>query len=351
MDINKVDSDIAVAPQILADDIPELVKAGYKTIICNRPDGEGNDQPLFHEIEEAATRAGLAAHYLPVESGKVSDDDAEAFGQLMEAAPKPVLAYCRTGTRSITLWSLEPRRQNALAGDPREGEGRRLRHARRGPPHRQQRQTPTDQTTASTMSSSSAPGPPGSPWRRPCWRGRPTWSIAVIDPADIHYYQPGWTLVGGGVFDAERHGPHACLGAAGEGALDQGGGRRLRAGAQCGLLEGCRLIEYGRLVVCPGPEARLAQGRRPGRHAGQERRHVQLPLRPAPYTWELVKSLRQARRSSPSRRCRSNAPARRRRRCISPPTTGRATVHSAISTSLSTTPAACCSGSRTTCPR
>ena len=79
MDINKVDSDIA-SHRKSGGRHPGAGKAGYKTIICNRPDGEGNDQPLFHEIEEAATRAGLAAHYLPVESGKVSDDDAEAFG-------------------------------------------------------------------------------------------------------------------------------------------------------------------------------------------------------------------------------------------------------------------------------
>ena len=137
MKINKIDSEIAVAPQILADDIPELVKAGYKTIICNRPDGEGNDQPLFHEIEEAATRAGLAAHYLPVESGKVSDDDAEAFGQLMEGGPEAgsgLLPHRHTVDHHVVI---EPGRQDALAGDTREGEGRRLRHAWRGSPHRQ----------------------------------------------------------------------------------------------------------------------------------------------------------------------------------------------------------------------
>ena len=51
-------------------------------------------------------QAGLTAHYLPVESGKVSDEDAEQFGRTLDAAPKPALAYCRSGTRSITLWSL-----------------------------------------------------------------------------------------------------------------------------------------------------------------------------------------------------------------------------------------------------
>ena len=60
MKINKVDSEISVSPQIAATDIADIARAGYKTIICNRPDGEGNDQPLFHEIEEAAQKAGAA---------------------------------------------------------------------------------------------------------------------------------------------------------------------------------------------------------------------------------------------------------------------------------------------------
>lgn len=31
-------------------------------------------------------------------------------------------------------------------------------------------------------------------------------SIAIIDPADMHYYQPAWTLVGGGTYDYQKTG-------------------------------------------------------------------------------------------------------------------------------------------------
>ncbi len=75
-------------------------------MICNRPDGEGADQPAFAEIETAARAAGLQAAYQPVISGQVKDADAEAFGALLATLPKPVFAYCRSGTRSATLWSL-----------------------------------------------------------------------------------------------------------------------------------------------------------------------------------------------------------------------------------------------------
>ena len=97
---------VAVAPQITAADVAALVAAGFRSLICNRPDGEGADQPGFEEIERAARDAGLEAVYLPVVSGKVTDEDAAHFGALLDRLPKPVLAYCRTGTRSTTLWAL-----------------------------------------------------------------------------------------------------------------------------------------------------------------------------------------------------------------------------------------------------
>jgi sulfide:quinone oxidoreductase len=79
---------------------------GFRSIIINRPDGEGDDQPTSQELLEMAERQGLKARFIPVESGKVDDADVAAFGAAMLDLPAPVLAFCRTGTRSITLWAL-----------------------------------------------------------------------------------------------------------------------------------------------------------------------------------------------------------------------------------------------------
>jgi len=106
---------ISVAPQIRPEDLADFAQQGFRSIICNRPDGEGADQPVFEEIEAAATRLGLEARYLPIIAGKVSNQDAEDFGGLMESLPKPVLAYCRTGTRSATLWSLSQANKQPLS--------------------------------------------------------------------------------------------------------------------------------------------------------------------------------------------------------------------------------------------
>lgn len=106
MEAKKISPEFSVSSQISAADVADIASQGFRSIICNRPDGEVADQPAFHEISRAAGEAGLEARYIPVTSGGVSDGDAAAFADAMRALPKPVLAYCRSGTRSATLWSL-----------------------------------------------------------------------------------------------------------------------------------------------------------------------------------------------------------------------------------------------------
>jgi sulfide:quinone oxidoreductase len=97
---------LSVSAQISVADLADLAQAGFKSIICNRPDGESADQTGFNEIAKAAEALGLQARYLPAETGKVTNEQGAAFGKLMDELPKPVLAYCRSGTRSTTLWAL-----------------------------------------------------------------------------------------------------------------------------------------------------------------------------------------------------------------------------------------------------
>ena len=106
MDIKPLTPALSVTAQISAADLQSIAEAGFKAIICNRPDGEGADQTGFRDIEQAALAAGLQARYLPADTGKVSDEHGVAFGQLMDELPKPVLAYCRSGMRSTTMWAL-----------------------------------------------------------------------------------------------------------------------------------------------------------------------------------------------------------------------------------------------------
>ena len=102
----KVTDALSVSPQITADDIVAIKEAGFRAILCNRPDGEEPGQPTFEEIEKAAADSGLAIRHQPVLSGKLDRKDVDAFAALVDELPKPVFAYCRSGTRCITLWAL-----------------------------------------------------------------------------------------------------------------------------------------------------------------------------------------------------------------------------------------------------
>jgi len=102
--IRTVTPDFAVAPQLRAEDIAAAAKAGYRALICNRPDGESGDQLSAGEAEAACQAEGLAFHYLPF-TGPPPAAVVERLASLMAAAPGPILAYCRSGTRSITAWA------------------------------------------------------------------------------------------------------------------------------------------------------------------------------------------------------------------------------------------------------
>lgn len=105
-DIRKVTEYFAVAPQIDESDVEEIAAKGYKTIIANRPDGEGGvDQPRMGAIRTKAEELGLTFVALPF-SGAPTPEIIERTQSILNEAPTPVLAYCRTGTRSITAWAL-----------------------------------------------------------------------------------------------------------------------------------------------------------------------------------------------------------------------------------------------------
>lgn len=97
---------VSVAGQISPADLKAIAEAGFKSIVCNRPDGESPGQFSSQDIATAARQAGLTMAYLPVVTGRVSPQDGREFGELLNQLPGPVLAYCRSGMRSATLWAL-----------------------------------------------------------------------------------------------------------------------------------------------------------------------------------------------------------------------------------------------------
>jgi uncharacterized protein (TIGR01244 family) len=94
-----------VSPQITPEEARAAAAAGVKLIINNRPDGEAPGQPTSAAVEAAARAAG--AEFLALQFvGRPSPEQARAQAEAVAGADGPVLAYCRTGTRSITAWAL-----------------------------------------------------------------------------------------------------------------------------------------------------------------------------------------------------------------------------------------------------
>lgn len=292
MDVKALTPHLSVGPQILASDIHAIAEAGFKALICNRPDGEGPDQPSFKEIEAAATQHGLQAKYLPAETGKVSDDDGKAFGQLLKTLPGPVLAYCRTGMRSTTMWALSQAGVTPLphileasqkAGFDMKALVQRIANGGK---------TPSNQVDASHDVVIVGGGAAGIAVASSLLARSPLLDIAIIDPADVHFYQPGWTMVGGGVFKA---GDTARTMA----SLIPTDVNWIKAAVAAFepdnnqiILEGCRVVKYKQLVVCPGLKLdwQAVEGLNDtlGRNGVTSNYRFDL----APYTWELVQKLK-----------------------------------------------------------
>lgn len=96
---------VAASRQITPADLKAIRSAGFRSVICNRPDGESADQPAFEEIAAAARELGLEARYLPVVPNQIGAAEVDAFGALVDTLPKPILAYCRSGNRAAMLWN------------------------------------------------------------------------------------------------------------------------------------------------------------------------------------------------------------------------------------------------------
>lgn len=109
--LRQVAADVCVAPQLSPESMAEAARAGFRSVVNNRPDFEyGPGQPTNAEIETAAHAAGLEYRFLPVGPSSQTPAQIAAFAQLLEALPRPLLAFCRSGNRSANLFIQATRR-------------------------------------------------------------------------------------------------------------------------------------------------------------------------------------------------------------------------------------------------
>lgn len=253
--------------QISLADLQEIAAAGYQSVICNRPDGEGGArQPSHTELERATAELGLRFAYFPVVAAELTSGRAAEFQRLLATLPEPVLAFCGTGARSAKLYHL------AMAVGGIGG--------------------------ASALGKKSydvivvGGGAAGIGVTASLLRRNPALSIAIIEPSGKHYYQPAWTLVGGGAFDLEKTvRPMAEVIPAGATWI-RAAATALEPEQNSVQLAIGESVKYEQLIVCPGLQ--LAWDKIEGLVDTLGKNGVTSNYRfdLAPYTWQLVTGLK-----------------------------------------------------------
>ncbi len=317
----ELDKKIAVTGQISVDDIADIAAAGYKSIICNRPDGEGGEsQPTSAALESAAKAAGLQFAYMPVEVGQVSDDKCSAFHQLMQTLPGPVLAFCGSGNRAQALYThttsagstggtcnisgskVEPACDWEHAPDATKADTASVSTVSAEVETSGAHCEPVDKRKIETTAACNwdnafdvvvvGGGSGGLGVTASLLRRRPSLRIAVIEPSEKHYYQPAWTLVGGGAYAIDQTARNTA-------DVMPRGAEWIKVAASgfspeknlVHLADG-RSIGYRQLVVCPG--VRLAWEKIEGAQETLGKNGVtsNYVFDLAPYTWSLVQQLK-----------------------------------------------------------
>ncbi|MBD3763256.1 MAG: TIGR01244 family phosphatase [Rhodobacterales bacterium] len=294
MDIKQIAPSFAAAPQIRPDDVIRIAEAGYKTIICNRPDAEADDQPRAAEIAAAARAAGLEFRYLPIKGGKpIAEETLASFDEALRTCKAPILGYCRTGNRSSTLWALA--RSKMLSPDAILTATARAGYDLSGLRPMMEERFGTEVTRIKPQKYDVlivGGGAGGISAAASIRKRRGNLRIAIVEPREMHYYQPGWTLVGAGVFDpAVTRRPTAEVipegvtwirGAVAEFQPDQD---------EVVLEDGSRYA-YGVLVVAPGLKLDWDAIDGLTETLGQNGVTSNYRYDLAPYTWELVQDLK-----------------------------------------------------------
>lgn len=262
---------VTVSGQISSADVVQLAADGVQIIVCNRPDGESSDQTPFAEIEAVAHDNGIAIHHIPFSGSGLSKAHVDAFAPILASA-KRMHMYCRTGNRCQNLFqaTLGVMAETAAANQP-------------------QTQAAMPHYDVVIVGAGSA----GISVAASLLKRSAQLRIAIIDPASEHYYQPGWTLVGAGEMSAESTRRET------RDVIPKGVTWRKQAVVKITadekvveLDDGSR-VAYQQLVVCPGLvldwDGVEGLATALGRNGVTSNYRYDL----APYTWELVSSLKQ----------------------------------------------------------
>ncbi|PZU10587.1 MAG: TIGR01244 family phosphatase [Sphingobium sp.] len=298
MNPHKLDEKLLVCGQITPEDIDQAASAGVRLIINNRPDDEEPGQPLSADLKAKADALGIAYRHIPISGGNFDEASVADFGDALASADGLTLAFCRTGTRATTLWALSQAGSrptaailsaaNAAGYDLSQLRGR-IETASASSPNG----PATDRPAARYDVVIVGGGAGGIATAASILKRDSKLSVAIIEPRTEHYYQPGWTMVGAGVFEPKS----TCHSMA---SVMPKGVTWIREAVQSFQPEqdqvttaNGRAIGYRALVVAPGNVLDWDAIDGLAATLGQNGVTSNYRYDTAPYTWELVRNLRE----------------------------------------------------------
>jgi len=296
---------VSVSAQILPVDLEKLHGNGVTILVCNRPDAESQDQPTVEELRKTAEGLGIGVITIAFRSGAQSAQQVTEFAELLstaQAAGKKVHAYCRTGNRSTCLWAAASVSRGVPAAEV-------LAKARDCGFDVAETIKPYIGETSlnivsKTVVDNAVPrydivivgaGSGGIAVASSLLKRQRELRIALVEPAEKHYYQPGWTMVGGGVFsDMQTMRSMRDLIP-----------KRVSWIKQCVVgfapqdntvqLDNGQSLHYQQLIVAPGLVLDWDGVKGLKDSLGKNGVTSNYSYKYAPYTWELVKNLKKGR--------------------------------------------------------
>ncbi len=264
---------LSATGQLAVGDVASAKAEGFRSILCTRPDGEEAKQIPFAAIAAEAERQALAVRHVPIVSGQMTDADVTAFRAAIDDLPKPILGYCRSGRRVS-----EAAQAAGLGGDPSISESA----IKSGAPG----------TEESHQIVVVGGGSGGIATAASLLARSKDLDIAIIEPANVHYYQPGWTMVGAGIFRPEETRREMASVMPSRVSWIKGAVASFQPTAKTVFLDDGRVVRYEKLIVATGLTLDWTAVDGLSETLGQNGVTSNYRYDLASYTWALTKALK-----------------------------------------------------------
>jgi sulfide:quinone oxidoreductase len=296
MHIKVLNTQISVSDQISTQDLAEIAALGVKILVCNRPDGEAEQQENFAGLKEQAKDFDIEMVHIPFRNGEVSTLHTSRLIELINSGKK-IHVYCRTGNRSTMLWAS----CSQQTGMPIEA----ILAATKSVGFDSSNCLGVSMQTAKPLLDPLkrnyyevviiGAGSGGIAVAASLLKRKSDLRIAVIDSAQQHFYQPGWTMVGAGIFSAES----TCRATA---KLIPRGVKWIQqrvsdfsSADQMVLLSDGGQVYYGQLIIAPGLKLDWSAIEGLSESLGKNGVTSNYRYDLAPYTWQLVQALKKGK--------------------------------------------------------